>query len=72
MMSWEESKLSAQRVRLRSINDHDLEDVFQGLSDPRVIRYYEVSFYIGIIIWNYNEPASLLSAKLQHKINHSV
>jgi len=43
-MSWEESKLSAQRVRIRSMCDHDLEDVFQGLSDPRVIRYYGVSF----------------------------
>ena len=36
--------LETKRFVLRSFEDTDLENVFKGLSDPEVIRYYGVSY----------------------------
>lgn len=44
MMSWAENKLFTQRLILRSIQDNDLQNIYRGLSDPKVIKHYGVSF----------------------------
>lgn len=36
--------LKAERLLLRQLVDSDLNDVFKGLSDPRVIKYYAASY----------------------------
>ncbi len=36
--------LKTERLLFRQFNDNDLENVFQGLSHPKVIPYYGVSF----------------------------
>jgi len=43
-MSWAESKLFTQRLILRSIQDSDLQNIYRGLSNPKVIKHYGVSF----------------------------
>lgn len=43
-MSWAEHNLNTERVLLRVISEEDLENVYRGLSDPKVIKYYGVSF----------------------------
>ena len=35
---------STNRIELRSITESDQENIFQGLSNPEVIKYYGVSF----------------------------
>jgi [ribosomal protein S5]-alanine N-acetyltransferase len=37
-------KLITERLLLRPVVDDDLDDVYRGLSDPDVIRFYGVSF----------------------------
>ena len=37
-------KLETQRLILRDIADEDLDNVYRGLSDPEVIRYYGISY----------------------------
>ena len=37
-------ELNSERTILRQVTDLDLENVFKGLSDPEVIKYYGVSF----------------------------
>ena len=37
-------EIKSERLLLRQITQNDLDNVYQGLSDPEVIRYYEVSF----------------------------
>ncbi len=44
MMSWAGSKLFTQRLILRSIQDSDLQNIYRGLSNPKVIKHYGVSF----------------------------
>jgi ribosomal-protein-alanine N-acetyltransferase len=36
--------IKTDRLLLREITDVDLENIFRGLSDPRVIRHYGISF----------------------------
>jgi len=36
--------LTTQRLRLRQFEAADVDNVYRGLSDPEVIRYYGVSF----------------------------
>lgn len=36
--------LNSERVILRQFKDTDLENVFKGLSNPKVIKYYGISF----------------------------
>ena len=36
--------IKTERLLLRQFTDNDLENVFTGLSDPNVIRYYGVSY----------------------------
>ncbi len=36
--------IRTERLLLRQFADNDLENVFKGLSDPDVIKYYGVSF----------------------------
>lgn len=36
--------LESERLLLRQITDSDLANVFKGLSDPEIIKYYGVSF----------------------------
>ncbi|GAO28574.1 GNAT family N-acetyltransferase [Geofilum rubicundum] len=36
--------LTTDRFVLRQFNRKDLENVYKGLSDPRVIKYYGISF----------------------------
>lgn len=43
-MSWVENKISTQRLRLRSIQDDDIQNIYLGLSHPKVIKHYGVSF----------------------------
>lgn len=44
MMSWVENKLLTQRLTLRPIQDDDLQNIYRGLSHPKVIKHYGVSF----------------------------
>lgn len=44
MMSWAENKIFTQRLILRSIQDSDLQNIYRGLSNPKVIKHYGVSF----------------------------
>jgi ribosomal-protein-alanine N-acetyltransferase len=44
MMSASSHLLRSDRFVLRSFNENDLENVFLGLSDPAVIKYYGVHF----------------------------
>lgn len=37
-------KIETERFKLRLIEDSDLENVYKGLSDPQIIKYYGVSF----------------------------
>ncbi|MFD2532200.1 GNAT family N-acetyltransferase [Gracilimonas halophila] len=43
-MNWVGSKVSTQRLSLRPIQDQDLQHIYRGLSDPKVIKHYGVSF----------------------------
>ncbi|MBX2829481.1 MAG: GNAT family N-acetyltransferase [Flavobacteriaceae bacterium] len=36
--------IKTERLLLREIQDSDLESIYQGLSDPRVIQHYGISF----------------------------
>ncbi|WPO76850.1 GNAT family N-acetyltransferase [Flavobacterium sp. KACC 22761] len=36
--------IKTERLLLRQFADSDLENIFKGLSDPKVIKYYGVSF----------------------------
>ena len=38
------SELKSDRIYLRAIRDSDIVHVFNGLSDPEVIKYYGISF----------------------------
>ena len=37
-------EIKSKRLLLRQVTQNDLDNVYKGLSDPEVIRYYEVSF----------------------------
>ncbi len=37
-------EIKTERLLLRQISEDDIEYIYKGLSDPEVIRYYEVSF----------------------------
>ena len=36
--------IKTDRIILRKITDMDLENIFSGLSNPKVIEYYGISF----------------------------
>jgi ribosomal-protein-alanine N-acetyltransferase len=36
--------MKTDRIILREITDLDLENIFRGLSNPDVIKYYGISF----------------------------
>ena len=38
------SEIKSSRLLLRSFNNDDLNNVFRGLSDPEVIKYYGISY----------------------------
>ena len=44
MIELEYSEIKTKRLLLRSFNVNDLENVFKGLSDPDVIKYYGISY----------------------------
>ncbi|MAO64678.1 MAG: GNAT family N-acetyltransferase [Balneola sp.] len=43
-MSLAVSELTTQRLSMRPIQDEDLENIYHGLSHPRVIKHYGVSY----------------------------
>ncbi len=38
--------IKTDNILLRRFVETDIEDVFKGLSHPKIIKYYGISFYI--------------------------